>query len=123
LEENDDTNGYAGNHLPGDRQYKRTGQSDGFRPGAAARDRHPGMPGQAASPAASAELLLLDLSVQNSIRSAVAEFEKRYDHLDVLINNAAVFKPQRTLTADGYETMFATNHLGPFLLSNLLLHR
>ncbi len=78
---------------------------------------------KAASPAASAELLLLDLSVQNSIRSAVAEFEKRYDHLDVLINNATVFKPQRTLTADGYETMFATNHLGPFLLSNLLLPR
>ena len=76
-----------------------------------------------ASPAASAELLLLDLSVQHSIRSAVAEFEKRHDHLDVLINNAAAFQRQRTLTADGYETMFATNHLGPFLLSNLLLPR
>jgi NAD(P)-dependent dehydrogenase (short-subunit alcohol dehydrogenase family) len=76
-----------------------------------------------ASPTATADLLLLDLSVQDSIRSAVTEFENRYDHLDVLINNAAVFKRQRTLTADGYETMFATNHLGPFLLTNLLLER
>jgi NAD(P)-dependent dehydrogenase (short-subunit alcohol dehydrogenase family) len=57
------------------------------------------------------------------VRTAVTEFENRYDHLDVLINNAAVFKRQRTLTADGYETMFATNHLGPFLLTNLLLER
>jgi len=69
------------------------------------------------------DLLLLDLSVQHSIRTAVREFENRYDHLDVLINNAAVFTRARTLTADGYETMFATNHLGPFLLTNLLLER
>jgi NAD(P)-dependent dehydrogenase (short-subunit alcohol dehydrogenase family) len=78
---------------------------------------------KAANPTATVDLLLLDLSVQHSVRSAVREFENRYDHLDVLINNAAVFKRQRTLTADGYETMFATNHLGPFLLTNLLLER
>jgi NAD(P)-dependent dehydrogenase (short-subunit alcohol dehydrogenase family) len=77
----------------------------------------------AASPTATVDLLLLDLSVQHSIRSAVTEFEKMYDHLDVLINNAAVFTRQRTLTVDGYESMFATNHLGPFLLTNLLLER
>lgn len=78
---------------------------------------------KAASPATNVDLLLLDLSLQHSIRTAVREFENRYEHLDVLINNAAVFKRQRTLTADGYETMFATNHLGPFLLTNLLLER
>jgi len=78
---------------------------------------------KAGSPTATVDLLLLDLSVQDSIRSAVTEFENRYDHLDVLINNAAVFTRQRTITADGYETMFATNHLGPFLLTNLLLER
>ena len=78
---------------------------------------------KAASPAATVDLLLLDLSEQHSIRAAVREFENRYDHLDVLINNAAIFKRQRTLTSDGYETMFATNHLGPFLLTNLLLER
>lgn len=78
---------------------------------------------KAVSPTAHVDLLLLDLSVQQSIRTAVREFENRYDHLDVLINNAAVFTRARTLTADGYETMFATNHLGPFLLTNLLLER
>ncbi len=78
---------------------------------------------KAASRAANVDLLLLNLSVQHSVRTAVGEFENRYDHLEVLINNAAVFKRQRTLTADGYETMFATNHLGPFLLTNLLLER
>ena len=76
-----------------------------------------------ASPTATVDLLRLDLSVQHSVRSAVREFENRYDHLDVLINNAAVFTRERTLTADGYETMFATNHLGPFFLTNLLLER
>ena len=76
---------------------------------------------KAAIPTANVDLLLLDLSVQQSIRTAVTEFENRYDHLDVLINNAAVFKRQHTLTVDGYESMFATNHLGPFLLTNLLL--
>ena len=78
---------------------------------------------KADGPAATVDLLLLDLSVEHSIRTAVREFENRYDHLDVLINNAAVFKRHRTLTADSYETMFATNHLGPFLLTNLLLER
>jgi NAD(P)-dependent dehydrogenase (short-subunit alcohol dehydrogenase family) len=78
---------------------------------------------KAASPTAAMDLLLLDLSVQHSVRRSVREFESRYDHLDVLINNAAVFTRERTLTADGYETMFATNHLGPFLLTNLLLER
>ncbi len=78
---------------------------------------------KAGSPTANIDLLVLDLSVQHSIRAAVIEFESRYDYLDVLINNAAVFMRERTLTADGYETMFATNHLGPFLLTNLLLPR
>lgn len=76
-----------------------------------------------AHPEASVDLLVLDLSVQRSIRDAVKEFEGHYDHLDVLVNNAAVFTPQRRLTTDGYEMMFATNHLGPFLLTNLLLSR
>jgi NAD(P)-dependent dehydrogenase (short-subunit alcohol dehydrogenase family) len=78
---------------------------------------------KAGSLAATVEPLLLDLSVQHAVRTAVREFEKRYDHLDILINNAAVFTRERTLTADGYETMFATNHLGPFLLTSLLLER
>jgi NAD(P)-dependent dehydrogenase (short-subunit alcohol dehydrogenase family) len=69
------------------------------------------------------ELMLLDLALQDSVRSMVTEFEKRYDQLDVLINNAGIFKNRRILTTDGLEMMFATNHLGPFLLTNLLLDK
>jgi NAD(P)-dependent dehydrogenase (short-subunit alcohol dehydrogenase family) len=71
-------------------------------------------------------LLQVDLSSQASIRAAVAEFEARFDRLDVLINNAANFDQRLkapVLTAEGIETVFATNHLGPFLLTNLLLPR
>lgn len=71
-------------------------------------------------------LLQVDLSSQAAIRAAVAAFEAQFDRLDVLINNAANFDHRLTapvLTAEGIETVFATNHLGPFLLTNLLLPR
>ncbi len=91
------------------------------------RDKQRGELAQAEIRAASGnehvDLLLVDLAVQDSVRVMAAEFKKKYDLLDVLINNAAVFKSGRTVTADGLETMFATNHLGPFLLTNLLLER
>lgn len=64
-----------------------------------------------------------DLSSQASIRQFVADFTAKYPRLDVLINNAANFDhtlKQPTLTADGVEVIFATNHLGPFLLTHLL---
>ena len=67
------------------------------------------------------ELMLVDLSLQESIRQMVTSFGEKHDRLDVLINNAAVYKSQRTITPDGLEVMFATNHIGPFLLTNLLL--
>lgn len=71
----------------------------------------------------SVNLMLCDLSLQESIRKLVREFKESYDQLHVLINNAANFdytlkNPQ--LTEDGIEVIFATNHLGPFLLTNLL---
>jgi len=67
------------------------------------------------------ELLLGDLSSLKSIRTAVIEFQQNHQQLDVLINNAAVYKNTRHLTEDGIELMFATNHLGHFLLTHLLL--
>jgi NAD(P)-dependent dehydrogenase (short-subunit alcohol dehydrogenase family) len=76
---------------------------------------------QAVSRNTAVEVALVDLSSKDSIRAMVADFTARYSRLDVLVNNAAVFKPARTVTPDGLETMFATNHLGPFLLTNLLL--
>jgi NAD(P)-dependent dehydrogenase (short-subunit alcohol dehydrogenase family) len=67
------------------------------------------------------ELLIGDLSSQQSIRKLVQEFEARHDRLHVLVNNAGMSQSNRTETVDGLETIFATNHLGPFLLTNLLL--
>lgn len=70
--------------------------------------------------APSAEVLACDLSVMSSVRLAVAEFKRRHTRLDVLVNNAAVFLGTRTVTAEGHEVMLATNHLGPFLLTQLV---
>ncbi len=70
------------------------------------------------------ELMLVDLSSQASIRQFAAEFQARHSHLDVLIHNAANFDQSLktpVLTADGVETIFATNHVGVFLLTHLLL--
>lgn len=67
------------------------------------------------------DLLLGDLSSQASIRELAATFMARYDRLDVLVNNAGAIFLGRTLTADGLEATFALNHLGYFLLTNLLL--
>ncbi len=62
-----------------------------------------------------------DLSSFKSIRTFVAEFKARFQQLDVLINNAGIWETSRKLSADGIELNFATNHLGPFLLTNLML--
>jgi NAD(P)-dependent dehydrogenase (short-subunit alcohol dehydrogenase family) len=67
------------------------------------------------------ELLIGDLSSQQSIRNLVQEFTASHDRLHVLVNNAGVTMARRAETVDGMETIFATNHLGPFLLTNLLL--
>jgi len=73
-----------------------------------------------ASGAGSVELLVADLSDLRSVRTLAKSFGGSHDRLDVLVNNAAVFKRRRIETADGFELMFATNFLGPFLLTNLL---
>jgi NAD(P)-dependent dehydrogenase (short-subunit alcohol dehydrogenase family) len=67
------------------------------------------------------ELMICDLSSQKSIRRFVDEFKRQHDRLDVLVNNAGVFLRQRSLTEDGIESTFAINHLGYFLVTNLLL--
>lgn len=67
------------------------------------------------------DLQLCDLSVLSSVRNLAEVLKSRYKKIDVLINNASVYKRKRSVTVDGYEEMFAANHLGPFLLTNLLL--
>jgi NAD(P)-dependent dehydrogenase (short-subunit alcohol dehydrogenase family) len=71
-------------------------------------------------PLARVEAVTADLSIMAQVRRLADEVMARYDRLDVLINNAGVIMTRRQLTADGLETTFATNHLGPFLLTNLL---
>jgi NAD(P)-dependent dehydrogenase (short-subunit alcohol dehydrogenase family) len=66
-------------------------------------------------------LLIADLSVQADIRRVAQEVRNRYDHVDILINNAGNAFNNREQSADGIELTWATNQLAPFLLTNLLL--
>jgi retinol dehydrogenase 12 len=67
-------------------------------------------------------LLMLDLADLGSVRACAAEFLARGEALHVLINNAGV-GGARGLTKQGFELMFGVNHLGHFLLTQLLLER
>jgi NAD(P)-dependent dehydrogenase (short-subunit alcohol dehydrogenase family) len=70
------------------------------------------------------EMMQVDMSSQKSIRQFAVEFNQRYAWLDVLIHNAGNFdltNKKSTYTPEGLETIFATNHLGPFLLTHLFL--
>ncbi|CAG9764488.1 unnamed protein product [Ceutorhynchus assimilis] len=64
---------------------------------------------------------LLDISEMDSIRNFVDQIEVEYEKIDVLINNAAVIHQPYTKTIDGNELTIATNYLGPFFLTHLLL--
>lgn len=66
-------------------------------------------------------LIVCNLASQKSIRNAVQEFKTNYDALHVLVNNAGLMMWKRETTKDGIEMQFGVNHLGPFLLTNLLL--
>ena len=70
---------------------------------------------------ANVEVLACDFASLDSIRAAAAEFMRRHDRLHVLVNNAGGYNPRRELSKDGLELTFAVNHLGYFLLTNLLI--
>ncbi|XP_059195948.1 retinol dehydrogenase 12 [Centropristis striata] len=65
----------------------------------------------------------LDLSSLYSVRTFARDFLDSEDRLDILVNNAGVMMCPLWLTEDGFETQLAVNHLGHFLLTNLLLPR
>jgi NAD(P)-dependent dehydrogenase (short-subunit alcohol dehydrogenase family) len=64
-----------------------------------------------------------DISSLASVRALAARIEERDDPVHVLVHNAGVLPPARSETADGIELTFATNVLGPYLLTELLLPR
>ncbi|MEU6166290.1 oxidoreductase [Streptomyces tanashiensis] len=63
----------------------------------------------------------LDLADLASVRAFADRMRAEHPHLDVLVNNAGVMAPPRTLSPQGHELQFATNHLGHFALTGLLL--
>lgn len=67
------------------------------------------------------ELMLCDLTSLTSISNFCLELRKKYERLDVLINNADVSLPGYHQTAEGYELQFGVNHLGHFLITKELL--
>ncbi len=64
---------------------------------------------------------IFDLSSIEEVRSISEKIKLKYPVIDVLINNAGMVYPKRLVSADGYELTFALNHLGHFLLTNLLI--
>jgi NAD(P)-dependent dehydrogenase (short-subunit alcohol dehydrogenase family) len=67
------------------------------------------------------ELFVADFGSQRAIRRAAIDIRARHDRIHVLVNNAGLITRERSVTEDGIETQFAVNHLGPFLLTNLLI--
>lgn len=67
------------------------------------------------------DFIQCDLSVMGEVGELAKTIKKRYDIIDVLINNAGTFFSKRILTSEGIESTFALNHLAYFHLTNLLL--
>jgi retinol dehydrogenase-14 len=65
----------------------------------------------------------VDVSRLDAVRSLADELSGDWPRLDVLVNNAALVTQKRELTPDGFESMFAVNHLAPYLLTRLLSQR
>ena len=70
---------------------------------------------------AAIDTLVCDLAALASVREAGTQAISRFDKLDLLINNAGIMACDQARTADGFEMQFGTNHLGHFLLTNLLV--
>ncbi len=67
------------------------------------------------------DLAVADLREMSKVRDLAADLRRRYERLDVLVNNAGVYLPDRRTTGDGLEETFAVNHLAHFILTHELL--
>jgi NAD(P)-dependent dehydrogenase (short-subunit alcohol dehydrogenase family) len=72
------------------------------------------------APRARVELVRCDLASLASVREAAAVVRRDYPPLGLLVNNAGMVSTRHRISVDGFELTFATNHLGPFLLTALL---
>jgi retinol dehydrogenase 12 len=72
------------------------------------------------SAASNIDLFLADLSLLSEVRKLAVDLHAKYDAVDALVNNAGVNLSQRTETAEGFDTMMATNYLAPVLLTHLV---
>jgi NAD(P)-dependent dehydrogenase (short-subunit alcohol dehydrogenase family) len=72
------------------------------------------------APGARIEVVRCDLSSLASVREAAATVRRDYPRIGLLVNNAGMVSTRRRTSAEGFELTFATNHLGPFLLTALL---
>lgn len=77
----------------------------------------------AAYPDVEVRFVLLDLSSQSSVREAAARIIESVQHIDILINNAAIMGGPFAKTVDGIESQFGTNYIGHFLLTNSIMER
>ena len=77
----------------------------------------------AAHPGATATLEIADLASLRSVRELGGRLRERLDRIDLLVNNAGAWRNRLELTGDGFERTLATNHLGHFLLTHLLLEQ
>ena len=68
-------------------------------------------------------LEITDLSRLDDVRGLAGRLADRHERIDILVNNAAVWRARREISPDGYEVTLATNHLGHFVLTGLLLER
>jgi NAD(P)-dependent dehydrogenase (short-subunit alcohol dehydrogenase family) len=85
------------------------------------RGRGEAVAAEVAAPGGPAPRLeVADLASMGQVR-ALADRLGALERIDVLVNNAGLMASQRRVTADGYDEVFAVNHLAPFLLTNLLL--
>jgi NAD(P)-dependent dehydrogenase (short-subunit alcohol dehydrogenase family) len=67
------------------------------------------------------DLLVADLSLLQEVRRLATEFQQKYSHLHILVNNAGGAYSSREVTSEGLEATFAVNYLAPFLLTELLV--
>jgi len=74
-------------------------------------------------PEANCSVMQLDLSRLSSVRDFAKVALSELPRIDLLINNAGIMIPPHTITEDGFELQFVTNHLGHFALTGLLLPR